>query len=175
VSTAVDDTKHWFESMVLGLGLCPFAAPVHKAKRIRYSSCHPDNVQELLTHLLQECQLLERKPHWSTSLLIYPGLFPDFSSYLDVLYAAEAHLKKHHFEGTFQLASFHPNYCFQDCDPSDPANATNQSPHPMLHILREEELSFALDNYANPEQIPLRNMARCRSLGWENLPNRLPS
>jgi len=46
-------------------------------------------------------------------------------------------------EGTLQIASFHPDYCFADSEPDDAANYSNRSPFPMLHLLREASVSRA--------------------------------
>ena len=62
------------------------------------------------------------------------------------------------YEGTYQLAHFHPDYCFEGEAVSDPANYTNRSPYPMLHLLREASLEKALEHYEHPEQIPDNNI-----------------
>ena len=73
------------------------------------------------------------------------------------------------YEGTYQLASFHPDYQFDGCDADDATNFTNRSPYPMLHILREDEVTKALDSYPSPETIPERNKQVCRELGIKAL------
>jgi hypothetical protein len=76
------------------------------------------------------------------------------------------------FEGIYQVASFHPDYRFADADADDPANYTNRSPYPMLHLLREASLEHAIDNYPDPDSIPENNIGKARSLGadyWRQL------
>ncbi len=82
---------------------------------------------------------------------------------------AEALLADQGYEGTYQLASFHPEYRFADAEPEDPANFTNRSPFPMLHLLREAGLEQALSHYPDPEAIPERNIAALREVGHEAL------
>ena len=73
------------------------------------------------------------------------------------------------YEGVYQLASFHPDYCFAGEDENDPANYTNRSPYPMLHIIREASIEQALKSYPNPELIPERNIELTRKLGLEKI------
>jgi len=67
----------------------------------------------------------------------------------------------------YQLASFHPDYCFPHQSLNDPANYTNRSPFPMFHILRESSLEKALLSYPCPEAIPERNVSCAREQGVE--------
>ena len=88
---------------------------------------------------------------------------------VDFLAVAEALLVEQGYEGTYQLASFHPDYCFDGAEQDDPANFTNRSPWPMLHLLREAGLEHALAHYPDPEAIPERNIERMGQLGSERL------
>ena len=56
-------------------------------------------------------------------------------------------------------------YLFAGSKDSDPANYTNRSPYPMLHILREESIDKALEHHANPEAIPTNNIAFAKEKG----------
>ena len=69
--------------------------------------------------------------------------------------------------GEIQIASFHPDYRFADAAPDDVANATNRSPHPMLHLLREVSVARAVASHPDPAAIPARNVEQLRALGWE--------
>ena len=69
------------------------------------------------------------------------------------------------YEGVYQLASFHPDYCFDGAKRNDAANYTNRSPYPMLHLLRETSLEQAIRSYPHPENIPQRNIELTQELG----------
>jgi hypothetical protein len=69
------------------------------------------------------------------------------------------------YEGIYQLASFHPQYCFAEADSQDAANYTNRSPYPMLHLIRERSIESALQHFPHPESIPERNIQLTRQLG----------
>jgi hypothetical protein len=100
-----------------------------------------------------------------TCLLIFPNAFQKFDDYLDLLALAEKRLKRNGYEGIYQVASFHPLYVFENSDEHDPANYTNRSIYPMLHLLREASIDSALENYKSPESIPVRNINFAREKG----------
>ncbi|MGB1236910.1 MAG: DUF1415 family protein, partial [Pseudomonadales bacterium] len=68
-----------------------------------------------------------------------------------------------------QLASFHPQYLFAGVDPEDISHWTNRSPYPMIHIIREGQMSRVLANFKDPASIPARNIELLRKLGREGL------
>lgn len=113
----------------------------------------------------QEILLPWMKIKRKTSLLILNNGFTNFRSYFDLFEIAQALLTKEGYEGIYQLASFHPLYLFKGSNESDPSNYTNRSPYPMLHILREEDVSMAVDNYPASEYIPEINIAFTRQKG----------
>jgi hypothetical protein len=71
-----------------------------------------------------------------------------------------------------QIASFHPRYQFAGTAPGDVGNATNRSPYPTLHLLREASIERALAAFPHPETIFEANIATLERLGaegWEAL------
>ena len=78
-------------------------------------------------------------------------------------------LSLHNYEGIYQLASFHPAYCFEGTAKHDPANYTNKSPYPMLHIIRESSISKAVSTFPKVDLIPQSNIDLTRKLGAEKL------
>jgi len=71
------------------------------------------------------------------------------------------------YEGKYQLASFHPDYCFEGSNQADTENYTNRSPFPMIHIIREASLERVLKHYPEPENIPTRNIELAKETGAE--------
>ena len=51
----------------------------------------------------------------------------------------------------------------------DVTNYTNRSPYPILHLLREESLSKAIDSHPDPEGIPEKNIELMERLGLEKV------
>jgi uncharacterized protein len=169
----ITQTKAWVETVVIGLNLCPFAQHVSKKGGIEYTvmpnigNTHPAQIKAaVLEAFEQQVQRLDTVSSIDTILLIVSEGLSDFQTYLDVLYAAEDWLEDHDYAGVYQVASFHPDYQFAGEDPADPSNYTNRSPYPMLHVLREAQITEALTFYTgDPEEIPERNMALTRQMG----------
>ncbi|MFM7199868.1 MAG: DUF1415 domain-containing protein [Myxococcota bacterium] len=163
---AVTHTRKWLEGVVLKYNLCPFAhGPLH-GKRVRFAVARGSQRRQILEALRQELLLL-RSPEGSgldTSLLILPDAFPDFFEFNDFMDAVEALVGRLKLEGIFQVVSFHPDYLFAEADEHDFANHTNRSPYPMLHLLREDQVSRAVELHPNVEEIPEQNTMRLRNL-----------
>ena len=68
-------------------------------------------------------------------------------------------------QGVIQIASFHPDYCFDGVPEDDVSHYTNRSPYPMLHFIREAQLTRALENYPQPELIPEKNIRKLQAMG----------
>src|SRR5690606_21663625 len=124
------------------LGLCPFARGPQAQGRIRYRVSTARDEDALLADLAEELRLLAESPpeRVETTLLVHPsvlGRFEDFNQYLETADAAVAALG---LTGVLQVASFHPDYRFEGTAPGEIANATNRSPYPTLHLLREDSV-----------------------------------
>jgi hypothetical protein len=115
--------------------------------------------------LIHEMKRLDEDSTIETTFLIFPASFQQFDEYLKMFSLAEKKLVQQGYEGIYQLASFHPLYLFADSSHQDAANYTNRSVYPMLHLLREESISKALEHYQEPESIPARNINFAREKG----------
>jgi hypothetical protein len=107
-----------------------------------------------------------------TTLLIHPGALADFLDYNDFLDLADVAIEEIGLAGVLQVASFHPDYQFAGTAPDDAANLSNRSPHPMLHLLREDSIARAVAAYADTAAIYERNIETLRRLGiggWHKL------
>lgn len=166
-TVVVERTKNWIRDVVIGLNFCPFAPKPFKDELIVYKVDDSSALATALESFMFTCRFLEDNPAMETALLIFPKGFSDFEDYLNLTDLAEKLLKAQGFEGVYQVASFHPNYIFAGSDEHDPANYTNRSPYPMLHLLREDLLEIAIDKHANVDDIPNQNIAKAQSLGLE--------
>ena len=131
-------------NVVIGCNFCPFAAREFKLDRIHYQPEHSAKPELILQSFLDECKRLDENPGIETSLLILTGGYRDFDDYLDLVDLAEQLIEEEDYEGIYQVASFHPDYRFAGAAPDDPANFTNRSIYPMLHLLREESIENVL-------------------------------
>lgn len=163
----ISQTKKWITDVVIGCNFCPFAAKEIRKNAVNYKVVNSDDIEVALQSFLTECHFLDENEDISTSLLIFPLSFEKFEDYLDLAALAEMLLKKKKYEGVYQVASFHPLYLFAGSPIDDPANFTNRSPYPMLHLLREDLVEEVLLKYPNPETIPDNNIRFARDKGLE--------
>ena len=164
-NTVEISVKSWIEKVIVGLNFCPFAKKEMERNTVRYAIFPATQVNDALSQLLEELALLDKQLDIHTTLLIFPQGFANFENYLDMLELADTLIAQSGYCGIYQLASFHPDYCFDGEEQNDPANYTNRSPYPILHILRESTIEAALKRYPQPESIPENNIAKARELG----------
>lgn len=162
----IAQTEKWLRSVVIEHSFCPFAQREFAAGRIRYVVINGQGMANSLHALIEECEKLDQDASIETSLLVYPEAYQRFDDYLDLVAMAEDLLAEQGYEGIYQVASFHPDYCFDGEEESDAANFTNRSPYPVLHLLREASLEAALEAYpGDPTKIPERNIKLAREIG----------
>jgi hypothetical protein len=171
------ETRAWVERAVIGLNLCPFAKAPQVKGLVRYVVSGALDAEALLADLVEELQLLAGSPEnrVETTLLIHPHTLNDFMDYNDFLDVADAALAQLDLEGVLQVASFHPDYRFAGSAEDDPGNATNRSPYPTLHLLREASIGRAVEAFPEAEAIFEANIAtldRLGSAGWAALQQR---
>jgi len=173
-AAALRATRAWVEQAVIGLNLCPFAKAVQTKNLIRYACSDARDTHELLDALRSELQRLADTPmeELETTLLVHPQVLGDFLDYNDFLDEADALLCEMGLHGMLQIASFHPDYQFAGTTADDIENATNRSPHPTLHLLREASIERAVAAFPEPEAIYEANQRTLRALGpkgWAEL------
>jgi uncharacterized protein len=187
MSTMASDNEHdiiqaveqWLDEVVIGLDLCPFAAKPRRKQQVRICVCKDESEQAILECLQAELTLIDERPvleaakakannsHFpglETTLLVVPHLLADFDDYNQFLDVVDALLEQFDWLGDYQVASFHPQYCFAGVPADSAENLTNRSPYPLLHIIREASIASALAHYDNPELIPERNIERVCNL-----------
>lgn len=165
----IASVRHWVETVVVDLNLCPFAVRALRQERIRFIVTSSTTEAELLASLQAELEWLDTHPAVETTLLIHPQVLQNFGDYNQFLETADDLLGAMGVDGIYQLASFHPHYQFAETAPADVENYTNRSPYPMLHLLREQSLARSIASYPDTEQIPLRNIALMKRLGVARL------
>lgn len=166
---AIAVTRAWVERAVIGLNLCPFAKAPQVKGQVRYVATEVVEPDALLACLVDELKLLAATPaeRIETTLLIHPRVLADFADYNDFLDVAEQAVADLDLEGVLQVASFHPHYRFAGSDDDDLGNATNRSPLPTLHLLREASIDRAVAAFPDPDAIVDANLATLDRLGRE--------
>lgn len=169
--------RAWIQRFVVDLNLCPFARQPFEAGRVVIRVSGADSEETLLEALYRELVWLESQPPGKaeTTLLVVPETLAAFADYNDFLALADALLVQFGWDGRFQIASFHPHYQFAGTRPDDADNYTNRAPWPILHLLREDSVEWAVSRYPDSREIPERNMARMTEMGAQVLAQRLQS
>jgi hypothetical protein len=173
-TSALTQTRAWVEHAVIGLNLCPFAKAPQVKGLVRYVQSEASDPAGLLTDLMNELQRLAKAPaeRLETTLLVHPQVFTDFADFNDFIGVAEDTVADLGLEGVIQVASFHPDYRFEGTAADDITNATNRSPHPTLHLIREDSIDRAVASFPEAETIYEANMATMERLGhkgWATL------
>ncbi|MEP6674171.1 MAG: DUF1415 domain-containing protein [Ferruginibacter sp.] len=165
--TVIANTKQWIIDVVIGCNFCPFAAKEISRESIYYEVLEAATPAKVLPAMMKILQQMDTDAATATAFLILPGSFSTFNAYLELLDLAERLNKKEKYEGIYQIAGFHPLYLFAGSNEADPSNYTNRSPYPMLHFLREDAVSNAVDNYPGIEEITKRNISFTKEKGLE--------
>ncbi len=164
-SRVISVTKQWLEEIIIGLNFCPFAKKEFVNNTICYYESKQSQVKSALYELVEQCQYLQAHPEMETTLVIYNDGFRGFERYLDLVEYGNDLLVDSGFEGIFQLASMHPEYCFEGENFDDASNFTNRSPYPIIHIIREASMARVLSVYNEPENIPEKNIKLANAKG----------
>ena len=161
----IQHTKNWIREFIIHHNVCPFAKRVVDNNSIDFHLITSENIEHCLLEVIDHIIKLSKNDQIETALLIFTNVLSDFDEYLEFLAIANQLIEDHEFDKEYQLASFHPDYCFEGEASNDPANYTNRSPKPMLHIIRQSSIAKALTFYDHPEQIPEQNIKLLRELG----------
>lgn len=164
---AIARTRAWVRRAIVGLNLCPFAKAVEAKGQVRYVVSDDTDPEDLLDTLCDElARLAAADPaELDTTLLIHPRVLGDFLDYNDFLDQADAAIEGLGYAGVLQVASFHPHYQFAGSAPGDIENASNRSPYPTLHLLREASVDRAVAAFPEAEAIYETNIRTLRALG----------
>jgi uncharacterized protein len=163
----IAETLAWITHAVVGLNLCPFARAVQVKNQIRCVVSEATHIDALMAQLCEEMHFLAEADaaKVETTLLIHPQVLTDFLDFNDFLELADAALEELRYDGVLQVASFHPQFQFDGTEADDVTNATNRSPYPTLHLLREDSVERAVAAFPNAESIFETNISTLEKLG----------
>ncbi|MFT5179297.1 DUF1415 domain-containing protein [Alteromonas sp.] len=161
----IDATLKWVDDIVIKHNFCPFARYVRTPLQIRCVVIEGD-AGNVVQSLYDELRHLEENDTTATTLIaLTHSTLADFNEYLDVLAISDNMLHDWGYSGTYQLASFHPNYVFDGSDVDDAENYTNRSPYPLLHLIREADITRYMKKEEDAEKIFSHNIEKARTLG----------
>lgn len=161
----IDATLKWVDDIVIKHNFCPFARYVRTPNQIRCKVI-AGNAGDVIQSLYNELRHLEENESTATTLIaLTHAALSDFDEYLDVLAIGDNMLHDWGYSGTYQLASFHPDYVFDGSDANDAENYTNRSPYPLLHLIREADITRYMRNEEDAEKIFSHNIEKAQALG----------
>ena len=168
-ATAIAATTTWLERAVIGLNLCPFAKAVHVKRQIRYVVSMATTPEALADELVRELEYLAEANAEvvDTTLLIHPNVLQDFLDFNDFLEVADGIVEELELDGILQVASFHPQFQFENTELDDITNYSNRSPYPTLHLLREDSVERAVAAFPEELEIASANIATLEKLGHD--------
>ena len=178
-SPYIKQIQCWLKTIIIDLNFCPFAKREYLKNSIRYAVCdtpekekEKDNDSSLetgLQHLAEELQYLDQHAQTETTLLIFPHSFEEFDDFLELIELSDELIDELGYRSIYQIAHFHPEYCFDSVEQTDASNFTNRSPYPVLHLLRESSLQYVIEHHPDTAAIPETNIKLARQMGSAKL------
>lgn len=160
-------TDNWTKSVVVDLGLCPFAWTSISQHKLSKKVVLESDIEQVMEKLMEEIFFLEANPNIESSLITFPNAMQDFDTFLDAKALAIDLLAASGFEGVYQLATFHPEFVFEGSEADDASNYTNRSPFPIFHPIRESAMTQAIDSHPDIDSVSFHNITKTRDLGLE--------
>ena len=153
-------TKQWIERFVIGLRLCPFAHYSFYGNTIYYELSQCSAAKDCLGDVMKVILKMNAvsQSEISNAFVLFDEIL-SFDFLLNLKEKINFILDKGELEGIFQIVVFHPDFQFADEDFNAHGNFINRSPLPMIHILRENEVTHAIEETEDVDQIPIRNKA----------------
>mmetsp|Transcript_28785 Transcript_28785/g.44743 ORF Transcript_28785/g.44743 Transcript_28785/m.44743 type:complete len:321 (+) Transcript_28785:97-1059(+) len=163
-----DKTRVWVKNVIVGLNFCPFAEKPIKEERMQILVVDGDRHSsfEIKEKILRE--MLQMKENPGTILIVAPDFYPDdFIGFLEFIATdlEDGIMKDYDLHGIIQIAPFHPRFMFDESKEDDVDNYTNRSPYPTFHLLKEEEVTRAVESIGgDSSKVWKRNVRFLRNL-----------
>jgi len=140
-------TLNWIKQVVIRLNLCPFAERPLRENKVKVSVVRGNDDEFVAAAVVYELISRSDEQHEGTTIVVAPEFYPDdFERYMDLVqYIEDDVMEELDLHGLVQIAPFHPKFEFSGSGGDGVDNYTNRSPYPMFHILRENEVSLAVD------------------------------
>jgi uncharacterized protein len=176
----IQSTQRWFERIVIGEKMCPFASPLLKQEGLlRIVSSNATDTQQAIQHVQTEVIELvgnDCAAHETTLVVLDKDSF--VKDYLDfVRLSWELQDQANMYKDKLQLVLFHPlatHQTYASGQHDSPADYTIRSPYPTVHLLREEDVLKAVTSgYPDLEYLPSRNKAKLTDRGIDHCRRRL--
>jgi hypothetical protein len=166
----IAQTKSWVVHWIIKNGFCPWAAEVYNNKQLKFRVIKRHILKSKLANdVIEEVRYIADKNNEErSSIVILPSSFSDFETFLDFHFNIERRLIKEGLNKIVQIATFHPDYRFENTTDEDVENMTNFAPYPIFHLLLVQDVSNAIESVdGNTNVIWERNIDLLRKKGKE--------
>lgn len=135
--------RRWLDEIIVGMNLCPFAAPVLGRGAVRLAVEESAEAARLFARFAEEIERLRATAPdaLATTLLIAPSAPADFEEFHGLTGLFEDWLAGQGLDEEFQVVSFHPRFRFAGEDERDLAKFVNRAPYPLWHLLRQADIT----------------------------------
>jgi hypothetical protein len=183
-----ESTRKWFESIVIGQKLCPFAPPLLANKQLlRIVESAASTEHDAIRDIASEVTLLvgnnaPSSSHETTLVVFHAPFVTEFRDFVRLSWQLQTEAVGERYQSDVQLVLFHPEATHQTYatfsddadDDSLAADYTIRSPFPTIHLLRETDVLNAVQSgYPSLETLPARNKAKLIAQGVKKCRHRL--
>lgn len=163
-------TKLWIERFVIGLKLCPFAHYGFYNDAIYYKITKNKKIKLCLIDIIDIARKMKETPESdiSNAFLIFDESVT-FDRMLTIKDKSDLLFEDDEFDGLFQTVVFHPDFQFAEEGFHASGNFINRSPFPMLHVLRIDEVTRAINSTPNVEEIPFQNKKLLEDINMKSI------
>lgn len=181
----------WVQRIVVGYNLCPWADEILQLNKLKFTEFTNDlsspsvlstklfnsdnnDIYDILLEchdfVIKEAQLLNNPDsNYSTTIIVLPNI-KKFQLYLDLVDKIQSTFETTSLSNDIQIATFHPNYKFENTKSTQVENYTNRSPYAMIHLLRVNDVYSAIEQYKGQTQMVYeKNIKLMNSIGLENM------
>jgi len=152
------NTKDWIQNFIIAFNLCPFASLSFDADTIDYKVVADSKFHDSMSALVDMItRLKSSSPKQISNMFLIFNAEVDFQYLLDLEASLDYAMEEANADRFFQTVVFHPEFRFDGEAHDSHGNFINRSPHPMIHILRTDEVSQAIEGHANIDEVPDRN------------------
>ncbi len=164
VNRSIALTQAWIQDFIIKESICPFASVPFRRDTISYTLGSQRSFPETIQEVFSICMQMRSDLSIDTAFYIIDDLDYRFEDLMELNLACTQLLREADLDSEFQLVSFHPRFQYEGIAIESPVHFTNRSPYPMLHLLRESDVTRAVDNYGDISSILDQNKATTQRL-----------
>lgn len=163
-------TRRWAHAVVVGLGLCPFAANALENDGARFVEYAETDERGAEACLWAEVAHLDESPATTTTLMVFPRFTEnEFRRWHAFTRKMERKIERdERLAYQVLLACFHPEHTWGGESERSPVHFDRRAPYPTINILRAPQVDEAIEE-GKTEGILERNQESLHKVGYDRL------